>query len=207
MRTLSCQAYTAWYESAPASPVGTMNMVVSPNDQVQKWAWEANSACNNTAGGGYACFFYQDVSTGVSFSSGAISAPDNGFAGATAEAVIEKQGGLPLASWSTASEGLYVQDSNSDSWRASGSNGVNPRGRGLWCARSRGHAELGGFHPGKPGGGGRGRYRGRPQHPARRRECHDPRCNNRRFQRPRSRRRKRVLLGQRGDEERPACGG
>jgi hypothetical protein len=95
--------YWAWYEYATDAPVFDTNFQVGPADTMAMWAWEGNSSCSVTVGGGYGCFWYQDGSTNPPTTVGTIpvAAPNGYFAGLTGEAVMEKPAANPIngAAW------------------------------------------------------------------------------------------------------------
>jgi hypothetical protein len=119
--------YAAWYQYAPFNPQYPNSVVVSPNDRMQFWAWEGDSSCGLGPGhSGYGCFFYQDLTTGISTTTIQVTAPSGSgisFQGTTAEAIMEKQNGIALAPWYYASMQLDAAD---PSWTGGHSFNTDP---------------------------------------------------------------------------------
>jgi hypothetical protein len=110
--------YTAWYEYLPDGFITPM-FTVGAGDQIIFYAWEGNSSCSFSVGGGYGCFYWYDVTRNTTFGTLAYKAPSTAnFTGYCCEGIMENNNSPTtwLASWSgTAVASLECQDS-AGSW-------------------------------------------------------------------------------------------
>lgn len=109
-QTISIKAF---YEYYPDYAQENPNMVISPWDSMYFIAHEGDASCNEGPGyTGYACFWYEDVTTGVAFTPGPIQAPNDLFQGLTAEAIMEKQYAYDLTAWLSSQTNFGAADSS-----------------------------------------------------------------------------------------------